>query len=69
MARLRRFADYRFIGLRDSMEVFDCDDGPAFARLEGLVERGDLVRLDLIQTFAPDTTAEAANRGFAPWRP
>lgn len=66
MARLDRFEDFRFIGLRDSMTVFDCDDADQFKALERLVKAGNLVGRGLVQTFGPDTEAEAANRGFKP---
>jgi hypothetical protein len=66
MGRLRRFAEHRFIGRRDEMLVYDCDDPNQFALLERAVL--DL-RLDLVNglsSFAPDTAAEARNRGFKP---
>src|SRR4030043_472927 len=37
MGRLRRFADSRFVGLRDDMRVYDCDDE---AQYELLARRG-----------------------------
>ena len=62
MARLRRFEDHRFVGTRDTMKVYDCDDEAQFAALE---ERSDdLEGRNLFQTFGPDTLVEAANRGF-----
>jgi len=66
MARLSRFEDYRFIGLRDEMRVYDCDDESEFQRVEQRISARTLQQRDLIQTFAPDTLAEAANRGFRP---
>lgn len=66
MARLSRFEDYRFIGLRDEMRVYDCDDESEFKRVGERIGAGTLQQRDLIQTFAPDTLAEAANRGFRP---
>lgn len=66
MARLRRFSDYRIIGRRDEMVAFDCDDASQFAQLQGAVEDLVLETKNLLQTFAPDTLAEAANRGFKP---
>jgi hypothetical protein len=64
MARLRRFADSRFVGLRDEMRVYDCDDQAAFEALRHRVEGEDLIARDLVASFGPDTLAEARNRGF-----
>lgn len=66
MNRLARFEDYRFVGARDSMLVYDCDDSDQFAELKGRVDEEDLVGSNLLQSFAPDTLEEAANRGFRP---
>lgn len=66
MGRLRRFDDHRFIGLRDEMRVYDCDDEGQFEALRTRVEGNDLVARALIASFAPDTLAEARNRGFRP---
>lgn len=64
MARLRRFEEHRFIGTRDDMTVHDCDIESVFTALQQRVREDDLLRRNLIQTFAPDTLAEARNRGF-----
>ncbi|MGH8911516.1 MAG: hypothetical protein ACRDVD_03315 [Acidimicrobiia bacterium] len=64
MGRLKRFEDYRFVGTRDTMKVYDCDDDAQLKTLERRLGRDDLGRRDLLQSFAPDTIAEAANRGF-----
>jgi hypothetical protein len=66
MARLPRFEEFRFIGLRDEMRVYDCDDDSEFKRVEQRISSRDLQQRDLVQTFAPDSLAEAANRGFRP---
>lgn len=66
MGRLGRFEDYRFVGARDTMQVYDCDDDRQFKHLEVRVERDGLLARNLLQAFAPDTLAEAANRGFEP---
>jgi hypothetical protein len=66
MPRLRRFPDHRFVGTRDDMTVYDCDDGGDFEVLTERLEREDLVGLRLVSSFAPDTLAEARNRGFSP---
>ena len=46
------------------MVVYDCEDDDQFARLTELVEAGDLVAGNGLQSFSPDTVAEARNRGF-----
>lgn len=66
MPRLPRFEGYRFIGVRDGMAVHDCDDSEQFALLQQRMENEDLLGRKLIQAFAPDTLAEARNRGFRP---
>jgi len=63
--RLRRFPEQRFVGTRDDMRVYDCDDGDAFAALEARVELENLVGDGLVSSFGPDSLAEARNRGFA----
>lgn len=64
MARLRRFESNRFVGTRDDMVVFDCDDPDQFAILATRMEASDLVDERRLQAFGPDTLAEARNRGF-----
>lgn len=66
MSRLSRFEEYRFVGTRDTMRVYDSDDADQFAALEERVAEDDLVDRKLMQAFAPDTLAEARNRGFKP---
>ncbi|NOX23744.1 MAG: hypothetical protein GXP36_11735 [Actinobacteria bacterium] len=66
MARLPKFSDHRFVGDRSTMTVFDTDDAAAVATLADRIEAGDLLRQNLLQTFGPDTLAEARNRGFNP---
>ncbi len=66
MSRLGRFEDYRYIGTRDSMRVYDCDDDAQFAILTDRIASDDLVNRTLVQSFAPDTIDEARNRGFKP---
>ena len=66
MGRLRRFDHHRFIGLRDEMRVYDCDDESQFAAVSRRVEETGLVARALVASFAPDTLAEARNRGFKP---
>ena len=64
MGRLRRFDDHRFVGTRDDMVVHDCDDPDSLVLLEERVSTEDLQKRKLLQTFGPDTLAEARNRGF-----
>ncbi len=66
MSRLARFEGYRFIGTRDTMRVYDCDDPDQFEDLTARVEEGDLLRGKQLQAFSPDTLTEAVNRGFRP---
>ena len=64
MSRLARFSDYRFIGIRDTMVVYDCDDAEEFDELEERVAEDDLMNKLQLQSFAPDNLDEARNRGF-----
>jgi hypothetical protein len=48
------------------MTVYDSDDEADFVALSERIESGDLARRRLVQTFGPDTLAEARNRGFRP---
>lgn len=64
MSRLSRFENYRFVGVRDTMRVYDCDDETQFAELSARVDSEDLVSRNQIQVFAPDDPVEARNRGF-----
>jgi len=64
LSRLRRFEDYRYIGTRDTMLVYDCDDEAQFAALSARVEEEDLLNRNQLQAFAPDELDEANNRGF-----
>lgn len=66
MSRLRRFEAHRFVGTRPDMRVYDCDDEEQYAALEGRVGEESLVERLLVSSFAPDTLAEARNRGFRP---
>lgn len=64
MGRLRRFEHSRFVGTRDTMIVYDCDDESQFEDLSGRVAEDDLVGRNLVSSFAPDLVVEALNRGF-----
>lgn len=64
MPRLPRLEGHRFVGVRDTMTVHDCDAPRQLALLRRRMDEEDLLGRKLIQTFAPDTLAEARNRGF-----
>jgi hypothetical protein len=64
MARLRRFEEHRWIGTRDDMVYYDCDDPLQFAHLSNRVEDDALLDRRQLQSFAPDEPAEARNQGF-----
>ncbi len=66
MGRMRRFEEHRYAGTRDDMVVHDCDVDADLAVLEQRVETEGLFGRNLLQTFAPDSLAEARNRGFHP---
>ena len=66
MSGLDRFSEHRYVGTRDDMVVYDCEDPDDLAVLQQRVSEDDLLRLNLVQSFAPDTDAEARNRGFRP---
>ena len=66
MSRLSRFDEHRYIGTRDDMVVYDCDDTAQFAELQRRVEEDRLLRENLLQAFGPDSLSEARNRGFTP---
>lgn len=64
MSRLPRFEEFRWVGTKDTMRVYDCDDPEQFEALKTRVEGEDLLgRLQLLG-FAPDTLQEAENRSF-----
>ena len=64
MARLPRFEEHRYIGTRDDMRFYDCDDPEQFGRLAERMDGEDLLIRKLVQTFGPDEPSEARNRGF-----
>ena len=63
-SRLGRFPENRFLGTRDDMIVYDCDDETAFVALKTRVELEDLVDNGMLSTFGPDSLEQARNRGF-----
>lgn len=62
MGRLRRFPDNRYVGIRDTMQVYDCDDDRQLSALE--IRSEDAGTQNIFQTFGPDTLVEARSRGF-----
>lgn len=68
MARIRRFEEHRYVGTRDTMRVYDTDDADQAGELADRVDADGLFERNLLQTFGPDSPAEAANRGFKPAR-
>ena len=46
------------------MKVYDCDNEEQFSKLTTIMENLDYIKLNLIQSFSPDTIDEAKNRGF-----
>ena len=67
MGRIDKFENYRFLGNRKNMRVYDCDNQDEFAQIENLINDKDLITNNLIQAFAPDNIHEAKNRGFKPF--
>lgn len=66
MSRVKRFEGFRFVGVRDTMTVYDTDDAEQSEALQARIESDDLVASKLVQSFGPDTQEEARNRGFKP---
>jgi hypothetical protein len=66
VSRLSRFEAYRYVGLRDTMRFYDCDDDEQFDMAANRIEDEGLLAKNLVQVFAPDTPVEARNRGFRP---
>jgi hypothetical protein len=64
VSRLTRFEGYRYVGIRDTMRFYDCDDEAQFDELSRRVGEEDLVTRKMVQVFAPDDETEATNRGF-----
>ena len=67
MGRIAKFENYRFLGNRKNMRVYDCDNQDEFAQIENLINDKDLITNNLIQAFAPENIHEAKNRGFKPF--
>jgi hypothetical protein len=65
MTRPSRFESFRYLGDKRSQTVYDLDltDG---AGLGPVID--ELMRSEAFAAFAPDTLAEARNRGYHPHR-
>jgi hypothetical protein len=66
VTRIKRFEEFRFVGVRDTMVVYDTDDPEQSEALRERVESDDLVMQKQVQAFGPDSLEEARNRGFKP---
>ncbi len=66
MSRVKRFEEFRFVGVRDTMTVYDTDDADQTEALQARIDTDHLVTSKLVQGFGPDTLEEARNRGFKP---
>ena len=65
MSRPTRFEDYRYLGDKRTQVVYDLDIGDD-AGLGDVIE--ELMASEKFAAFAPDTLAEARNRGYRPHR-
>lgn len=65
MTRPARFESYRYLGDKRTQIVYDLDL-TVDAGLEDVID--ELMRSEDFAAFAPDTLAEARNRGYRPHR-
>ena len=65
MSRPSRFESYRYLGDKRSQVVYDLDLAEE-AGLQPVID--ELMRSEAFAAFAPDTLAEARNRGYHPHR-
>ena len=63
MRRPSRFEHHRFVGDKRTQLVYDVDAWDDAAEVDGFVALGVAI------AFAPDTLAEARNRGYKPASP
>lgn len=66
MSRVKRFEEFRFVGARDTMTVYDTDDADEAEALQARIDSDNLLSSKQLQAFGPDTLEEARNRGFKP---
>jgi hypothetical protein len=64
MSRPTRFEEFRYLGDKRNQVVYDLDTDDAEAQ-EAIAE---LLASERFAAFAPDTVAEARNRGYHPHR-
>ena len=62
MERPTRFEDFRYLGDKRTQRVYDMDGDDA--ELEAKVD--EIMKAEAFAVFAPDTLAEARNRGYRP---
>ena len=65
MSRPSRFESFRYLGDKRNQTVYDLDLTES-AGLESVID--ELVASEAFAAFAPDTLAEARNRGYHPHR-
>jgi hypothetical protein len=65
VTRPARFESYRYLGDKRTQIVYDLDLTDA-AGLDDVID--ELMRSEQFAAFAPDTLAEARNRGYRPHR-
>ena len=65
MGRPSRFESFRYLGDKRNQTVYDLDLTES-AGLEPVID--ELVASEAFAAFAPDTLAEARNRGYHPHR-
>ncbi len=65
MTRPARFESFRYLGDKRTQVVYDLDLTEE-AGLEDVID--ELMRSEQFAAFAPDTLAEARNRGYRPHR-
>ena len=65
MTRPARFENFRYLGDKRTQVVYDLDLTDE-AGLDGVID--ELMRSEQFAAFAPDTLAEARNRGYRPHR-
>ena len=63
MGRPTRFEDYRYLGDKRTQVVYDLDEVDE-AGLSDVID--ELLTSEQFAAFAPDTLAEARNRGYRP---
>ncbi|MDH3680699.1 MAG: hypothetical protein OEV40_12185 [Acidimicrobiia bacterium] len=63
MERPGKFQHFRFLGDKRTQLVYDVDELTDSAPIDDLLEAGTFT------CFAPDTLAEARNRGYRPYEP